>query len=196
MEIDSPSDTQMEKELYKPYTGIGSRSTPASLLPRMTMAANILFDAGYTLRSGGANGADTAFELGAGRRKEIFVPQPGFNIHKRNYPVGDIYIENPDLVAQARDMASYVHPNWAAASKNPFALRAHTRNVFQILGPQLDSPTEFVILWAPPCEDGVLGGTNTAYKLALLHSIPTYNVYLQSDRLALRKLLHTIRGGE
>jgi len=33
---------------------------------------------GYTLRSGGANGADTAFEEGC-CRKELYLPWPGFN---------------------------------------------------------------------------------------------------------------------
>ena len=47
------------------YTGIGSRETPHHILTLMTEIANILDNIGYTLRSGGADGADTAFALGS-----------------------------------------------------------------------------------------------------------------------------------
>ena len=44
------------------YAGIGSRATPQAELEAMTEAAKMLSEKGYTLRSGGAKGADTAFE--------------------------------------------------------------------------------------------------------------------------------------
>lgn len=48
----------------KYYAGIGSRNFPAAVLENMTKIAARLEKAGYTLRSGGAGGADTAFSLG------------------------------------------------------------------------------------------------------------------------------------
>lgn len=49
----------------KYYAGIGSRNTPADILDLMTHLARRLDSRGYTLRSGGADGADAAFERGA-----------------------------------------------------------------------------------------------------------------------------------
>ena len=46
------------------YAGIGSRSTPSSILSIMTILGKTLAQNGYILRSGGAEGADKAFEIG------------------------------------------------------------------------------------------------------------------------------------
>ena len=50
--------------MTKYYAGIGSRETPEDVCGRMTKLASILERKGYTLRSGGAVGADTAFAGG------------------------------------------------------------------------------------------------------------------------------------
>ena len=46
------------------YAGVGSRATPEPVLDLMRRCATRLEVLGYTLRSGGANGAETAFEEG------------------------------------------------------------------------------------------------------------------------------------
>lgn len=53
------------------YTGVGSRKTPQSILILMNKIAQHFSSYGWILRSGGAQGADTAFESGASE-KEIF----------------------------------------------------------------------------------------------------------------------------
>src|SRR3546814_8609593 len=65
---------------YNPYAGIGSRETPADTCEEMALIASALEKRGFTLRSGFAGGADTAFELGTVREdlREIFAPWPGF----------------------------------------------------------------------------------------------------------------------
>ena len=66
----------------KYYTGIGSRTTPEHILKLMTKIGKYLALNGYVLRSGGANGADTAFEIGCDEGKgvkEIFIPPFNFN---------------------------------------------------------------------------------------------------------------------
>ena len=50
--------------MNKIYAGIGSRTTPKVILDLMTSFAKIYAGKGYTLYSGGADGADTAFEYG------------------------------------------------------------------------------------------------------------------------------------
>ena len=46
----------------KYYTGIGSRETPKDIMQLMSKLAYKLASEGYILRSGAAQGADTAFE--------------------------------------------------------------------------------------------------------------------------------------
>ena len=157
------------------YTGIGSRETPPAILTEMTRLATHFDSLGYTLRSGGARGADTAFALGASKQ-EIFLPWCGYN---GLWPSeSNILIEDPQILAEAAAIAKSVHPNW---NKLSFAAqRLHARNMFQILGERLDRPTDFVLYWCPMSAHGVpLGGTATAVKLAKKWNIPTIFVQLK-----------------
>ena len=64
------------------YAGIGSRSTPDNVLGIMEKLGIVLAKKGFILRSGGADGADKAFEKGcdlASGQKEIYLPWKGFN---------------------------------------------------------------------------------------------------------------------
>ena len=60
------------------YAGIGSRETPPDICKIMTEIAKRLAHLGLTLHSGGAEGADSAFERGAILRRKIFLPWDGF----------------------------------------------------------------------------------------------------------------------
>ena len=62
----------------KSYAGIGSRSTPIDILFGMRKYASLLEKNGYTLNSGGAQGADTAFFDGVtdAMKTQIFTPWP------------------------------------------------------------------------------------------------------------------------
>lgn len=53
---------KVEGQRTMTYAGIGSRETPLSMLRTMTKVADMLAKKGYTLNSGGAIGADVAFE--------------------------------------------------------------------------------------------------------------------------------------
>ena len=48
----------------KYYAGVGSRETPPDVLKTMLKIGRYLAVKGYTLRSGGAKGADTALRMG------------------------------------------------------------------------------------------------------------------------------------
>ena len=65
------------------YTGASSRETLSEVLEEMRVIGESLAWAGFTLRSGGAGGADRAFEEGArrvfGTRLEIYLPWRRFN---------------------------------------------------------------------------------------------------------------------
>lgn len=151
------------------YTGIGSRQTPESVVSRMKEIAKRLALYGYTLRSGGAEGADTAFESGA-RRTEIYLPWKGFNDHTS---------ELHEVEHQAIKKAMDIHP--APHKLSDGVKKLHGRNVYQVLGKGMNNPSEFVVFWAPEKNGKVEGGTATAVNLARAEGIPTFNLYSEED---------------
>lgn len=151
------------------YAGIGSRKTPARVLKAMTRIGASLARQGAVLRSGGAEGADTAFECGAvlhGRGPaEIYLPSAGFNGH------GSVRF-GIAKDQQALAIAAEHHPNWRALSR--YGQWLHGRNVYQVLGPDLQTPSDFVLCWTPGGKGG--GGTGQAIRIAKAHSIPVYDM--------------------
>lgn len=145
--------------IYLPYTGIGSRRTPNNVLGWMASVAQMLDACGYTLRSGGATGADTAF-MNSTWRSEIFLPWPGFN----GYPGQGVPFDR----VEAAKIARKFHPAWGGLSGG--ARNMHTRNVPQVLGADLASPTRFVVCWTPSDDD--MGGTGQAIRIAEAIQIP------------------------
>ena len=172
------------------YTGIGSRNPPEEILHLMRKLGEVLCDLGWVLRSGGAEGADTAFHEGAMRSHhyhqvgmEIFLPWNGFNLRDRETS-GKFWIPAPwiDNYWEAESIAKTLHPVWDRLGRGPKAL--HTRNVYQVLGLDLATPSRVVLCWAPPIKGGpsVRGGTNTAVQLALKYGVPVYNLHIPEIR--------------
>ena len=154
------------------YTGVGSRQTPASVMSLIRQIAAGLGERGWTLRSGGANGADTAFAAGAlssGARQDIFLPWSGFNGLSSEY-------EAP--TQKAMDIAATVHPAWD--SLRPPAKLLHARNVHQVLGRDCCSPSIGMICWTP--EGQKVGGTATAIRLAQRNGVPVMNLGAAANR--------------
>ena len=152
--------------MSKCYTGIGSRQTPPEILSIMTRFALKMSRLGWILRSGGAVGADTAFEKGA-TRKDITIAS--------------------DATPEAMKIAAKYHPMWSACSR--YAQKLHGRNAFQVLGRDLKSPSSFLICWTI---DGCIsnkdrkretGGTGTAISIADAHGVKIFNLQRQ-DHLA------------
>lgn len=142
------------------YAGIGSRETPIAVCETMALVGRDLSEAGWVLRSGGAQGADESFEAGADFHgaKEIFLPWPGFNgsFSKLTRPTPDAF-----------ELASRFHPAWPRLSRGPRAL--HARNCHIVLGADLKSPVEFVLCWTPGGKGG--GGTGQALRVAKAYDI-------------------------
>lgn len=183
------------------YAGIGSRETPRDILFLMR---ELGFYLGlheihkkkkefFILRSGGARGADRAFEKGV---------RDAIEVNQRRFPYGQIFLPKvsnsyvlgrKDLIKvpnttldRAWSVASAYHPNWENLSHMTRLL--HRRNVLQILG--IYKTTSFVICWTPDGADGrkyktskKTGGTGTAIRVASQHSnIPVFNLYQDSVR--------------
>ncbi|WP_018079137.1 DUF4326 domain-containing protein [Thiobacillus denitrificans] len=152
------------------YAGIGSRVTPADQLQRMTRAAARLAAMGYTLRSGAAPGADSAFEAGAGTAKEIYLPWRAFNGSVSSFvePARDAY-----------EVAACVHPAWEKLS--PAARKLMARNSHQILGADLKAPADFVVCFtadgaeSEAQRNAATGGTGQAIALASRWGVPVFN---------------------
>lgn len=132
---------------------------------------------GYGLRSGGAQGADTAFELAYEDAHpsecEIFLPWRGFNGRDNGITL------SPSQMQACMERVREVHAAWHALT--PAARKLHARNACQVFGLNLDVPSTVVLCWTPDgCESHsersrATGGTGTAISLASLAQIPVIN---------------------
>lgn len=145
------------------YAGIGSRETPADVCDRMTRLALVQQQRGFILRSGGAQGADEAFERGAGDLKEIWLPWLGWRGHTSKLVPTE----------EAFALAEHFHPAWHRCTEAARCM--HARNMHQVLGRDLETPVDYVICWTP---DGkASGGTGQAIRVAEHFRIPVLNLY-------------------
>jgi len=158
------------------YTGIGARKTPDDILYLIGNIASNMGESGFTLRSGGANGADSAFEKGCcvvNGKKEIYLPWKGFNGNK-----SDLY-EIPDAAFIQAEIF-YMPSRWKHCKQSVKKLMA--RNMQQVRGKNLDVKTDFVICWTPDgCETltdrkRTTGGTGQAIAYADALNIPVFNL--------------------
>lgn len=159
------------------YAGIGSRETPEDILDFQTRIATHLEKDGWLLSSGGAEGADDAFEAGITEVSDhrIIIPRNGFNGKHANEGYVNFGNATQLMKNQCDALASRIHPAWDNMPR--WMKNLHSRNVMQILGENLDNPVKFVLYWAPEDKHGVAkGGTRTAVVLANKLGIPTFNM--------------------
>lgn len=164
---------QPSRKSFKSYAGIGSRETPKDVCLYMTAIAKRLASLGYTCNSGGADGADAAFERGAVINRQIFLPWDGFN--KRNIDnLTKLHGEGSYLVPEFNaDLVRKYHPKPSALSDAGWKFMS--RNSYQVLGKDLNTPAEFVLCWT---KDGkASGGTGQALRIAKDRRIPIFNFY-------------------
>lgn len=161
----------MSNTLY--WAGIGSRKTPPNIQRKMTDLSRHFsgqVNTTYILRSGGAEGADLAFERGCDPSKlQIFLP------FSRN--VMKPY-ETAEIPPEAFNLAYKYHPLGKGLSGPALMLMA--RNALQVLGPDCNTPSSFIICWTPDGAESktsrVTGGTGQAIRIAYDHGIPVINM--------------------
>lgn len=148
------------------YAGVGSRKTPSDILNIMTAVATKLESDGYHLRSGGAAGADSAFEKGVSNPANLSV-----------------YTTDTPLSATAMNSIDKFHPYPQRLSSNVRLLMA--RNYYQVHGMKsADTPINFLICWTPKytlAEDKIThidaaGGTGQAVRIAVAAGIQVFNL--------------------
>jgi hypothetical protein len=161
------------------YAGIGARATPADVLELMSEVASKLAAESWTLRTGGAKGADQAFFDGASSVRgcaEVFLPWPQYNGHL------EFRLGRPSR--RAYEIAAKHHPAWTSCSSAVQAL--HARHCHQVLGDLLDDPVGFVLCYTP---DGSLtgntraaGGTGQALRVARSAGVTVFNLQRPEHR--------------
>ena len=174
-------------------TGNGSRKISQKVYDRMYWLGWEWAKLGYCLRSGGADGSDTAFEKGykdnKGPYPAIYLPWKGFN--KRASP----YHEPSE---EAFELALQFHPK-------PDLLRTRTsiwalmaRNAHQVLGLNLDRRADLIVCYCrytkhPDGTKTYEGGTGQALRMADFYEIPVLNLYDEyGDHDDLLRLARTI----
>lgn len=166
--------------MNKYYTMIGSRSTPDDIQELLKQIATKLESKGYTVRSGGADGADSCCNHVT--NKEIYIPWNGFNNYYKSQQGVIVYSD----LGQEDECDDYykVHHQWWNNIKKDSVKHLHRRNIHQVLGKDLDSPSKFVICYAEPDtkrgKGHVKGGTGTAVSLALSGGVRVYNLYYKN----------------
>ena len=165
----------------KYYAGIGSRETPKDVCNKMTEIASLLEKQDFVLRSGGAQGADHAFEIGISDPLMMDIYLPYINFNNKS---GSKYIF----------ISTFDHSNYKAAYES---LKYHPRgfnmshgtkvmmirNYFQACGLVNQSNSSFVICWTPKGANGYTikttyedGGSGQCIRIAAANNIPVYNL--------------------
>jgi hypothetical protein len=176
--------------MTKLYAGVGSRRTPPDICELMTRLAKRLGADGWTCRTGGAQGADKAFERGA-TQLELYLPWPKFEGHEHTSAVA---LTSPNV--EAYQIAEMLHPAWKQLDWKARAL--HGRNAHIVLGVQCKEPVAMLVCWTP---DGVLdgaettaetGGTGMAIRIASRWHVPVRNLQREDHRSAAEQYLSQV----
>lgn len=164
--------------MFNHYTGVGTRDLPYSLIPRVQKFAEYLAtNTSLILRSGGADGNDSIHEdefIIQNKTMEIYLPWTGFNNRFHDPKKGYYSISNSyHKLGEAEQIAMDNIGHWNVLKQG--ARKLHTRNVLQVLGADLNTPSQVVIYCT---SNGKLtGGTRTAVAIANAYNIPTRDLY-------------------
>ena len=168
------------------YAGIGSTQTPPEILEAMTELVRELERTGWHLYSGGADGADTAFENGTTRTgRTVYLPWKG----GYNDRTGDecVTLTNSE---QTQEVVSKYHGAWQRCSRGARALHGRNQAIIHGLGhAPADRRVDAVICWTPG--GAAQGGTATGMKMARTAGIPVLNLARVRGADAL-ETMHTI----
>ena len=157
-------------------TGVGSRKTPANVLEAFEKFARTASRGPYGawFRSGHADGADYAFEKGAGDKCIVYLPWDSFNCQLPILGRGmALNIVDEDALRIVEE-----HEPYAARCSNGVKL-LKCRNVFQVMGRDMCKMSDLLVCWTP--NGDASGGTGLAIKLARSNNIPVIDVGSYND---------------
>lgn len=156
---------------------VGSRKAPDFVIEKYAQFAEEYAKRGCILRSGNAYGFDQVLKNIQENRREIYLPYDGFGPRISG---DNVYIPSrfPNY-KQAVAIVRMLHPN---KKLNDIHIKYLARDVYQILGKDLDTPCDKVYCWT---EDGAqrvseitpnTGGTAMAIRVAEQYHIPVINL--------------------
>lgn len=167
-------------------TCIGSRDLPEDKGIIIDKLCKFLVNNNCKMRSGGAGGTDRRFQSNfeiLGGNKEIYLPWNGFE---------KLYVDNRDFFLVKSDICRpytlKYHPNPNALSK--YALLLMDRNAHQVLGLNLDLPSDFIVAYTENA--AIKGGTAQALRMAKDLNIPVVNVGHNLPYEAFEEQINTI----
>lgn len=155
------------------YAGIGSRDTPTDIYNLELQISARLARSGWTLRTGGARGSDTAFLLGShtpeGYKAEVYLPGEDHPLwpHRQNF-------KGVKWFTQVTQEAYNLTQPYIYGRPQDYVRRLIGRNGQIILGWGLSDPVKFVVCWTPGGQ--VVGGTAYALRLCADLGIPVLNL--------------------
>lgn len=169
------------------WTGVGSRRASSENRPTMTAFAQAMSAKGAFFRSGAASGPDTWFEEGvpSGLRR-LYVPNRSYGKRQSS----EIIVpKEANLMRWMRacSIAEGLHPLGRQMNQDLRELMG--LSVFQVLGDDLKTPSQFLVCDAPDIVYDnagrvvdVDGGTGMAVRVAVLHNVPVYHLAVPSHR--------------
>ncbi len=153
----------------KIYAGIGSRETPIEALRRMTAEAQLRAQQGWTLRSGGASGADEAFAAGAMAGSGIVEIYRPYHANKASDEIAMEVI---------KELNKRQNTNLNFLTMTPYTQALISRNMQIVLGEKLATSVNEIICWTK--NGDLTGGTRYAIMLGMMLNIPIINYGLNN----------------
>lgn len=182
----------MEYEFYsdkKYVTFVGSRQTPSAVI---TQATKVLFEylcLGYVIRSGNATGLDSIVTTYCSEKeREIYLPYEDFNYKQFGKSMNNAFLPNQEYwpnYQHAIELVYQYHLLHNAVPKEHMKYLA--RDVYEVLGIDLKTPSEKVICWTPDGAETTAectrqtGGTGMAIRIADAFGIPVVNLNKQKE---------------
>lgn len=162
-------------------TFVGSRKVTRQGLSLGLQAKEILVKNGCILRSGNALGFDQIVSMYVSKsQREIYLPYPKFGPCSSDLTDAVILDSFWSTYPKAKEMVWKFHP---LRRKLPSSILSYLiRDVYQVLGKDLQNPSSLVVCWTP---DGAsnsqectktTGGTGMAIRIADAYGIPVMNL--------------------
>lgn len=171
-------------------TCIGSREAPKWALAMGRAIGYQLAKRNVTVRSGSALGMDIAFEQGVIDRADItgdelmlesWLPKNGSNGRNIYARPGKYHVPTEEQFELAERILHETKVCNYQDKLPEYTLRLFRRNVFQVLGEDME-PSEAIVFWGEVTKTGnVKGGTRIAVNLGKFYEVPCYNLNVPED---------------
>lgn len=169
------------------YSGIGAEETPTDVQKSMEKISLFLYKKKFIMRSGHCRGADWSFEKPLlpyiNKREKVAEIYLGWNnFGREEHGIKKVWHDginyftftnfSKSIQEKAEKLAASVHEDWEECGK--WAKLLLSRDVLQLLGQDLKTPSNFVVCWTPGGKD--IGGSRIVIRLAKKNGIPVYNL--------------------